>query len=243
MSRRFVTAGHRGAMAHRPENSLASFALAEEAGVDQIELDVRMTADGELVVLHDDTLDRVAADERGRGRGPVSELTLAELREIPLASGLPVVTLAEAYEATSVEIQAEIKAPACVEAFAAFLRSHPAYAARTWVTSFHPEPLVALRTLLPDVPRGLIVGSHPDADGQAALAAALAEMAASAFYCHWTGLTPEHVAHWQGLGYQVHAWPLRERADLERALAWGVDGGTADDPLALLAWLREAASA
>src|SRR5690606_17711801 len=127
--------------------------------------------------------------------------------------------------------------------FAAFLRSLRAYAARTWVTSFHPEPLVALRTLLPDVPRGLIVGSHPDADGQAALAAALAEIAASAFYCHWTGLTPEHVAHWQGLGYQVHAWPLRERADLERALAWGVDGGTADDPLALLAWLREAASA
>lgn len=73
---------HRGDSAHRPENTLASFASAMEVGADLIELDVQLTRDGHVVVIHDPTVDRTTD-----GRGPVADLTLAELRR--LSAGYP----------------------------------------------------------------------------------------------------------------------------------------------------------
>ena len=97
--------GHRGAMAHAPENSLEGYALAERIGVDEIELDVRLSADEQLFLLHDATLDRTAGDDSARSRGPAGELTLAQLQQVVLDSGRGVVTLQEMYEATSTFIQ------------------------------------------------------------------------------------------------------------------------------------------
>jgi glycerophosphoryl diester phosphodiesterase len=68
--------GHRGASGHAPENTLASFALAVSSGADAIEFDVRLTADGVAVVIHDATLDRTT--DRG---GIVAAMTYAEIRE------------------------------------------------------------------------------------------------------------------------------------------------------------------
>ena len=74
---------HRGDSAHRPENTLASFASALEVGADIIELDVQLTRDAHVVILHDATVDRTT-----NGRGRVAEMTLAELRR--LSAGYPV---------------------------------------------------------------------------------------------------------------------------------------------------------
>jgi glycerophosphoryl diester phosphodiesterase len=73
---------HRGDSAHRPENTLASFVSALEVGADIVELDVQLTADGHVVVIHDATLDRTT-----NGHGPVAGLSLAALRE--LSAGFP----------------------------------------------------------------------------------------------------------------------------------------------------------
>lgn len=73
--------GHRGAMALRPENTLASFAHALDAGADALECDVHLSADGELVVLHDETLERTT-----NGAGPVAGMTLAQLRALDAGS-------------------------------------------------------------------------------------------------------------------------------------------------------------
>ena len=73
---------HRGDSAHRPENTLASFASALEVGADLIELDVQLTRDGHPVVIHDPTVDRTTD-----GEGPVVDLTLADLRR--LSAGYP----------------------------------------------------------------------------------------------------------------------------------------------------------
>ena len=94
--------GHRGASAYAPENTLAAFRLALEQGADGVELDVILSADGVPVVIHDDTLDRTT-----NGHGPVSRLTLGELKR--LAAGYParfgaqfsaerIPTLAEVFE-------------------------------------------------------------------------------------------------------------------------------------------------
>src|SRR5512140_263558 len=76
-----VVFAHRGASAHAPENTLASFDLAFAQGADAIELDAQLTADGEIVVFHDATLDR-ATD----GTGRLSQKTLAELRALDAGS-------------------------------------------------------------------------------------------------------------------------------------------------------------
>lgn len=73
---------HRGDSAHRPENTLAAFASALELGAELIELDVQLTADGRVIVLHDPTLDRTT-----NGRGAVTEMTLAEVRAV--SAGYP----------------------------------------------------------------------------------------------------------------------------------------------------------
>ena len=91
---------HRGASAHAPENTLSAFELALEQGAHGIELDVKLTADGEVVVFHDPTIDRTTG-----GQGRISQLTLAALRELDAGSsfsekfsGEKIPTLAEVFE-------------------------------------------------------------------------------------------------------------------------------------------------
>jgi glycerophosphoryl diester phosphodiesterase len=88
-----LVGGHRGNPAEHPENTLASFRSALEVGVDLIECDVHLSADGELVVIHDHTLDRTT-----NGAGPVGQRTLAELRELDAGGGERLPLLAEVCE-------------------------------------------------------------------------------------------------------------------------------------------------
>jgi glycerophosphoryl diester phosphodiesterase len=77
---------HRGASGHAPEHTIAAFDMAWEWGVDYLEQDLQMTADGVLVVLHDDTLDRTARGPEGLCTGPVIERTLEEIRQCEVGS-------------------------------------------------------------------------------------------------------------------------------------------------------------
>src|ERR671938_850947 len=85
--------GHRGAMGHCPENTLASFERGLELGADWIELDVHLSRDGALIVIHDETLDRTT-----NGHGLVRERTLAELRQLDAGQGQRIPTLDEVLE-------------------------------------------------------------------------------------------------------------------------------------------------
>ncbi|KJY27208.1 glycerophosphodiester phosphodiesterase, partial [Streptomyces sp. NRRL S-444] len=78
----FLTIGHRGVMGVEPENTLRSFVRAERSGMDVIALDVQLSKDGVLVVLHDPEVDRTTD-----GAGAVSDLTLAALRELDAGQG------------------------------------------------------------------------------------------------------------------------------------------------------------
>lgn len=76
--------GHRGAMGYKPENTLSSFEKALRLGVDGIELDVWVCQSGELVVFHDETLDRIT-----NGSGNVFDKTLSELKQLKVKHPLP----------------------------------------------------------------------------------------------------------------------------------------------------------
>src|SRR5579864_6905519 len=82
--------GHRGAMGHCPENTLASFERGLELGADWIELDVHLSRDGELIVIHDETLERTT-----NGHGLVRDHTLADLQALDAGDGQRIPTLNE----------------------------------------------------------------------------------------------------------------------------------------------------
>jgi glycerophosphoryl diester phosphodiesterase len=86
----FMIIGHRGAAGYEPENTLLSFRKAIDIGVDWIEFDLHRSADGHLVVIHDDTVDRTTG-----GQGKVSEMTLEELKKLDAGKGQRIPTFQE----------------------------------------------------------------------------------------------------------------------------------------------------
>jgi glycerophosphoryl diester phosphodiesterase len=217
-----IITGHRGALGTEPENTLRSFRRAVADGCDEIELDLRVTADGALVVLHDATVDRTTD-----GSGEVAGLTLDELRSLDAGLGQVVPTWAETVAAIDIRFQAEVKAARAVPLLVESLESDPALAARTMVTSSHADILLAVRRAMPSANTGLIFGRTPAiADVLSLTQAAEAGTA----LCGIAGLTPEGVKELRAAGLDVTAWPVPDPATLERAAELGVNGITTDNP-------------
>ena len=109
--------GHRGASGYAPENTLEAFRLAMEMGADGFELDVHLSQDGELVVIHDESVDRTTD-----GTGFVRDLTLAQLKALDASNHMPayrgarIPTLGEVYDLirdTHHIVNVEIKTDEC----------------------------------------------------------------------------------------------------------------------------------
>lgn len=240
----FTIVGHRGAMAHLLENTIESFQLAEQIGCQELELDIRPSADGRIVVVHDATLDRIAADDDGRGLGEISVMSLEEIQRVRLRDGHRVHTLDEVYSATTVNLQVEIKDIAVVPLLVDFVKEHPQAAARIRLTGFSADALALARELVPDLPRGIIVKHLPVEDQHPeGLEAMLERTGSCVFHCGWEGLTREVVQAQQAAGRPVHGWPCRSAEDMARALELGVDGTTVDDPRAAFGWYEQALAA
>jgi glycerophosphoryl diester phosphodiesterase len=218
-------------MAEAPENSLASYRAAEQIGVDEVETDVRISADGQLFMLHDATLDRVAADASGRGLGEVAGLPWSVISAVDIGGGERVPTLEQLYAVTTRPVQLEIKALEAIGALADYFGDHPADARRTILTSFSVTAMARASELLPDIPRGVIVSAWTDAvDHAGGPEGLIKETGSVRIHSGWEGLTAEVVSELHQAGVPVHGWPCRDRADLLRALELGLDGTTSDDP-------------
>ncbi len=161
--------GHRGASAQAPENTLEAFRLGVTAGADAIELDVHLTSDGELAVVHDATLDRTTDRTT-----TVATATMADIRtadagwafpgpngDYPFrGKGLTVPTLAEvlAWLPSGVGLAVEIKAEAAANAVVETLAGSAVRAAgQVTVMSFQEAAIDRVRQLAPDLPTGLLL--------------------------------------------------------------------------------------
>jgi glycerophosphoryl diester phosphodiesterase len=221
--------GHRGSRTRHTENTLEAIEAGAAAGAAAIEIDVRPCASGEVVVLHDATLERVT----GGDRRAVASLSLARLRDVRLAGGERVPTLAEVLElcaARGLLLNVELKrdVPARLDATrrtAAALRG----AEGVVLSSFDPFMLAAFRALC-RVPIALLVAPERRWVAPAALA-----LGAVAVHPHHSLVTRAGCARWHALGLSVVPWTVNEVASAEALVAMGADGIITDDPAALRA--------
>jgi glycerophosphoryl diester phosphodiesterase len=155
---------HRGASAKAPENTMEAFRLAHEMKADGIELDVGLTRDGELVVTHDETIDRCSD-----GSGRIIDMTLAQLREYDFSCGMPgfsdvrIPTLKEVLEwlkdtdlLLNIDIKSGCAMYAGIEAKLVVLVHTMGLQDRVIYSSFNPFSLILVRKLDPQAKIGLI---------------------------------------------------------------------------------------
>jgi glycerophosphoryl diester phosphodiesterase len=221
--------GHRGAPAYEPENTLRSFSRALDMGVSAVELDVQLTKDGRLVVIHDETVDRTT-----NGTGWVRDLTFAQVRELDAGQGERVPSLEEVVDLVQgrahlvVEVKQPEAAPACLEFFRNCAHLEDVHLISFW------HPLVRwLKEQEPCLRTGvLMVGCPVDPVGLAR--AALAE----ALVLHFAYVTPELVAAAHAQGLLVYLWNIDDPVYLPPFLNMGVDGIGSNRPDVVIEYIK-----
>ncbi|MFD8673549.1 glycerophosphodiester phosphodiesterase [Streptomyces seoulensis] len=215
----FLTIGHRGVMGVEPENTLRSFAAAEQAGLDLIELDLHLSKDGALIVMHDASVDRTTD-----GTGQIAEKTLAELRALDAGRGERVPVFEEVLDAVRAPVQAEIKDVAAAKALAEVMLRRD-LVSRVEVISFHDEALAEISRLVPGV-RTALVAEHY---GPEVVARAVA-VGAATLCLDVRRLTLEVVEKARAAGLRVFAWVVNTQDELRLVRALQLDGATTDLP-------------
>jgi glycerophosphoryl diester phosphodiesterase len=234
---------HRGDSERRPENTLAAFESALSAGASFVELDVQLSRDGQVVVIHDDRVDRTTS-----GRGSVAEMTLAEIRG--LSAGYPsrfgsayqaerVPTFAEALDLLRdrarlmVEIKHATPQPSPHQGIEArvieLVRQHGA-ADGVALISFDPRALVLVRQLAPEITRGhLFETGAPEAVVRGALS-----VEANVVIAEKKMLSDELRDRAKQAGLLVGGWLVDDPAELEALRRFELFGIGTNRPVALL---------
>ncbi len=243
---------HRGSAGTHPENTMLSFQAAADAGARYFELDVHMTRDGEIVVCHDEDLERACGRD-----GRVSELAYAEVaradagytfsaddgRSFPFRGrGIAIPRLIDvlaAFAATRFVIEIKQTAPSLVRQLLDVI-AKARMQRMVLVASEHHQPLAEFRALAPRIPTNF--SSREVAAFLQALAANDDRYAPPGDalqipveYGSWRLVTPECIAFAHRLGIEVDVWTVNEEAEMRELLALGVDGLISDYPARLLA--------
>lgn len=231
-----VIFAHRGASAHAPENTLAAFELALEQRADAIELDVKLSADGQVVVIHDATVDRTTGS-----RGRVRDLSLAGLKALDAGSffsgkyrGEKIPTLAEVFEAVGQRTFINVELTnyttphdGLVEAVCGLVQRFALHE-RVLFSSFFASNLTRAHSILPEVPSGLLASTG--LLGAWARSFGFAFGKYQALHPNIKDVTPEQVQRVHRLRRRIHVWTVNAADDMERLFRWDVDAIFTDDP-------------
>jgi glycerophosphoryl diester phosphodiesterase len=239
---------HRGGAQLWPENTLLGFHAAAEMGVDLLEMDIHSSADGVLVIMHDDTVDRTTD-----GSGPIHQMSLAQLKSLDAGyhwtsdegqsfpfrgQGVEIPTLEEVFsELPGYPMNIEIKQadPPIAEQFCQMLRDYGVQE-RVLVASFDPATLADFRRACPEV-----ATSTTSTEvrilyflSQAGLGALYRPPAQAVQAPEHSGnihvLNDKFIRAAHGKNLQVHAYTIDETADMRRLLDAGLDGLITNHP-------------
>jgi len=238
---------HRGGAGLAPENTLAAFRKAIELDVDAIEMDLHVTRDGQVVVMHDETLDRTT-----NGRGRVQDLTLEEVKRYdagtkysPAFRGERIPTLREVISLvkssgnTQVRLNLELKfhpdrpgMPADFEERALAVLRETGFVGRVGILSFYHPSLAKIKRLEPGIKTGVLVGGRQAPTDPVAL---VRQYQADCYLPNFRLLTPETVATVHQAGISIITWTVNDEADMRRVIGLGMgrfpgDGIATDYP-------------
>lgn len=241
---RILTVAHRGASGYVPEHTILSYETAQKMQADYIELDLQMTKDGKLIVMHDEKLDRTT-----NGTGWVKDHTLADIKKLdagswfneaypekakPKYAGLKVPTLDEVLNRFGkhanyyIETKSPDTYPGMEEKLIASLQKHKLLGKHTKpgqviIQSFSKESLVKIHQLQPNLPTVQLLeakqmASMTDAD--------LEEIKTYAVGAgpDYKALNAENVSMIRSHGLLLHPYTVNTEADMRRLLDWGVTG-------------------
>jgi glycerophosphoryl diester phosphodiesterase len=206
-------------MGVEPENTLRSFVAAQQAGLDVIELDLHLSKDGALVVMHDTDVDRTTD-----GTGPIADKTLAELRALDAGRGERVPVFEEVLEAVRSPLQAEIKDVAAARALAEVMTQKD-LVSRVEVSSFHDEAVAEIARLVPGVRTALIASRYGTDIVDRAV-----EAGAATVCLNIRRLTLEVVEHARKADLRIIGWVVNTQDHLRLVRALQLDGATTDYP-------------
>ena len=218
--------GHRGAKGYEPENTLISFQKALDMQVDGIELDVHLSADGELIVIHDETVDRTT-----NGNGLVNTLSSRELKQFRINEHHEIPLLSEVFELVNkncfinIELKSYETADKVVELIEKYVFEKNWNYNHFLISSFDWNALQQVRFLNDEIQIGVLTETDLD------LALAFAKfIQAKSIHPHFHLLNKENVSKIQSKKIDVFPWTVNEREDIEKIKAYKVNGIITDFP-------------
>jgi len=230
---RTLVFGHRGASAYAPMNTLPAFEMAASQGADGVELDVHLSKDKHLIVLHDFSVDHTTD-----GVGFARDMTLAELKQLDAGSwkgeqfrGVRIPTLDEVFEAVgrqlyiNVEIKSETVETDGVEQKVADSINRYNMGRRVIVSSFNPLTLKRFRQIMPDVPIGYLYESNEQPFPEV-----VRELSHEARHPQHTMIDAAYMEWARKNGYRVNTWTVNNPARTVELRNLGVDGIITDKP-------------
>ncbi|MEM9001655.1 MAG: glycerophosphodiester phosphodiesterase family protein [Bacteroidota bacterium] len=212
--------GHRGAMGHETENTLASIQKALDLGVDMIEIDVFRVDSGEIVVFHDDRLDRLS-----NAKGKIEAYTVADLKQVVLKGDHKIPMLHEVLDliANEVALNIELKGANTAVGVNGIIKDY--VHERGWssdnfiISSFNWEELRRMRTANPDIAIAVLTEGDP----LEAIYTAKT-LKATAINPYFKKLTEQNIKKMHDEGLMVYTWTVNKMKDIKKMKDFGVDG-------------------
>ncbi|MBK7318057.1 glycerophosphodiester phosphodiesterase family protein [Candidatus Villigracilis affinis] len=231
-----VIFAHRGDLTYAPENTLPSFQQALQKGADGVELDAKLTADGQVIVIHDMTVDRTTT-----GKGRVASFKLDDIRKLDAGkwfdekfNGTKVPMLAEVFELVGKDKLINIELTnystprdGLVLKVCELIKRHNIQK-QILFSSFLPSNLKIAAQALPEIPRGLL--AMPGLVGLWARSFGFMFGEYQALHPHISSTSREQVQRVHRLNRRVHVWTANSPEEVNRLKEWGVDGIFTDDP-------------
>jgi glycerophosphoryl diester phosphodiesterase len=231
-----VIYAHRGASAYAPENTLAAFRLALEHGAPAIELDVKLTADRQVVVMHDQTVDRTTS-----GHGDLRNFTFKALRELDAGSffsaqyaGERIPSLAEVFESVGKLLYINIELTnyaspmdGLVDRVAALVSEY-GMVERVLFSSFRAANLKRIQQILPQAPRALLAGAgFTGALAREFIGPIVTPLMINPYFAN---VTDGYMRRQKKAGRRVNVWTVDDPLEMRRLLTLGVGGIITNDP-------------
>ncbi|WP_281336680.1 glycerophosphodiester phosphodiesterase [Flavobacterium eburneipallidum] len=218
--------GHRGAKGYEPENTLIAFEKAIELGSDGIELDVHLSSDNELIVIHDETIDRTA-----NGKGFVNELSLKELKTFRIENNHGIPTLIEVLDLVNrhcfinIELKGIGTAKPVIELITRYISEKNWHYTDFLISSFDWNMLEEIHLLNSKIRIGVLTE-----DSISTALAFAKKIKAFSIHPDYELLSKENVALLQENGFQVYPWTVNSKEAIQKIKSFNVNGIISDFP-------------